>query len=200
MLESETLRAVLVLVLAYLIGSVSFGVVVSRALGRDVRQKDFPGGSGMIRQFGWGVGLSVIALDIAKGALAAWIASVSVPNIVWYVPVAVAIGHCWPIWHGFQGGQGLAPMGGAVLYLDWFTMLVPLALGVMLIAVHRVLNLRQVVKLASVPFGALFGMVLMLYLSWVRNGQILPIILVLIVLIVRGVQVLRSPSPGGSAV
>lgn len=200
MLESTLVRAVLVLVLAYLIGSVSFGVVVSKSLGRDVRQKDFPGGSGMIRQFGWGVGLGVIALDIAKGTLSAWVASMIAPEVVWYVPVAVAVGHCWPVWHGFQGGQGLAPMGGAVLYLDWFTMIVPLAVGIGMIVLHRALKLKAIVKLSGVPFGALFGMPLMLYFSWSRNAQIWPIVLVLIVLVLRGVQVLRSPSPGGHAV
>ena len=184
---------VLVSLLAYLIGSIQFGVLVSRALGRDVRGSDFPGFSGMLRQFGWGVGLSILALDFGKGALAAWLMRSWVPGLEWFAPLLVGLGHCWPLFFGFRGGQGLAPMAGASVVLNPLVLWPALLLGAVLMLAHRFLRLERFVQLRALPFAALAVAPTVVILGWRLEGQGLPLLLALIALVVRGSQVLSGP-------
>jgi acyl phosphate:glycerol-3-phosphate acyltransferase len=185
---------VLVSLLAYLIGSLQFGVLVSRALGRDVRASDFPGFSGMLRQFGWGVGLSILALDFAKGALVAWMMRTWTPGFEWFAPLLVGVGHCWPLFFGFRGGQGLAPMAGAAGFLNPLVLWPAVLLGLVLMLAHRVLKLERFVKLRALPFAALAVAPTVVILGWRLEGQGLPLVLALAALVLRGSQVLSNPA------
>jgi glycerol-3-phosphate acyltransferase PlsY len=104
---------------AYLLGSLPFGVLLGYVvLGRDIRAggSGHSGGTNTIRQAGWGVGLLVIVLDVAKGALAVWLA-LTYGDGLWAPALAagaVVAGHCWPIFAGFRGGMGLATAGGVM--------------------------------------------------------------------------------------
>jgi acyl phosphate:glycerol-3-phosphate acyltransferase len=184
---------VLVFLLAYLIGSVQFGVLVSRALGRDVRASDFPGFSGMLRQFGWGIGLAILALDVGKGALGAWLLRTWAPGLEWFAPLLVGLGHCWPVFFGFRGGQGLAPMAGATVLLNPLVLWPALLLGALLMLAHKVFKLERVVKLRALPFAALAVAPTVVILGWRLEGQSLPLLLALIALVLRGSQVLSGP-------
>ncbi|MDW8325550.1 MAG: glycerol-3-phosphate acyltransferase [Anaerolineales bacterium] len=122
---------------AYLLGSIPFGVLLGYlALRRDIREggSGHSGGTNAIRQAGWRVGLPVIALDMAKGAMAVWPAF-AFGDELWAPALAagaVVAGHCWPVFAGFRGGMGLATAGGvmAVAYPLGFAA----ALGVLLAA------------------------------------------------------------------
>jgi acyl phosphate:glycerol-3-phosphate acyltransferase len=184
---------VLVSLLAYLIGSIQFGVLISRALGRDVRSKDFPGFSGMLRQFGWGIGLGILTLDIGKGALVAWLMRTWTPGLEWFAPLLVGLGHCWPVFFGFRGGQGLAPMAGAALALNPLVLWPALVLGGILMLAHKFFKLERVVKLRALPFAALAVAPTVVSLGWWLEGQGLPLVLALIALVLRGSQVLSGP-------
>jgi acyl phosphate:glycerol-3-phosphate acyltransferase len=184
---------VLVSSLAYLIGSLQFGVLVSRALGRDVRASDFPGFSGMLRQFGWGIGLSILALDVGKGALVAWLMHSWIPGLEWFAPLLVGLGHCWPVFFGFRGGQGLTPMAGATLALNPLVLWPALVLGGVLMLAHKVFNLERFIKLRGLPFAALAVAPTVVILGWRLEGQGLPLVLALIALVLRGSQVLSKP-------
>jgi acyl phosphate:glycerol-3-phosphate acyltransferase len=184
---------VLVSLLAYLIGSIQFGVLISRAMGRDVRGSDFPGFSGMLRQFGWGIGLSILALDVGKGALAAWLMRSWIPGFEWFAPLLVGLGHCWPVFFGFRGGQGLAPMAGASVMLNPLVLWPALLLGGVLMLAHKLLRLERFVKLRALPFAALAVAPTVVILGWRLEGQGLPLVLALFVLVLRGSQVLSGP-------
>jgi acyl phosphate:glycerol-3-phosphate acyltransferase len=180
---------VLAVVLAYAIGSISFGVLISRFLGRDVRQKDAPGASGMIRQFGWGVGLLTTALDFAKGALA-----------VWVVPFLVVVGHCWPVFFGFNGGQGLIPMFGAMLAISPPVIIPCLILGFILLGAHKLFKLKRFVRLNGQPFAGGSVLPIGIVLAWSREGSIVwPLLLMAAAMLIRGLQVLRQPFSNRSA-
>ncbi|MGQ0604799.1 MAG: glycerol-3-phosphate acyltransferase [Anaerolineales bacterium] len=127
----------LLTIIAYLIGSIPFGVLVGYVvLRRDIRAggSGHSGGTNTIRQAGWLVGAVVIALDVAKGAFAVWLALVYGDGL--WAPAlaagAVVAGHCWPLFAGFRGGMGLAPAGGvmALVYPLGFVG----ALGLLLLA------------------------------------------------------------------
>jgi acyl phosphate:glycerol-3-phosphate acyltransferase len=184
----------LAVVLAYLIGSISFGVLISRFLGRDVRQKDAPGASGMIRQFGWGVGLLTTALDFAKGALAVWVVQMLAPGLVWFVPFLVVVGHCWPVFFGFNGGQGLIPMFGAMLAISPPVIIPCLILGFILLGAHKLFKLKRFVRLNGQPFAGGSVLPIGIVLAWSREGSIVwPLLLMAAAMLVRGLQVLRRP-------
>jgi glycerol-3-phosphate acyltransferase PlsY len=105
---------------AYLLGSIPFGVLVGYALlRRDIRAggSGHSGGTNTIRQAGWLAGVVVIGLDVAKGALAVWLA-LTYGDSPWAPSLAagaVVAGHCWPVFARFKGGMGLATAGGVML-------------------------------------------------------------------------------------
>jgi glycerol-3-phosphate acyltransferase PlsY len=128
--------------LGYLSGSLPFSVWVTRyAKGVDVRDA----GSGhatttnTIRQAGFGWGALVAILDVAKGFIPTLLA-VRYSNEPWVVALTAALGvagHCWPLFAQFRGGMGIAPFGGALLAVNWFSALVGLGLLLALLLLTR---------------------------------------------------------------
>ncbi len=109
--------------LAYLAGSLPFSLWISRLVaGIDIRD----GGSGhasttnTIRQVGWFPGVIVLLLDISKGFLPVYFATLqgySLPVIILSATLSV-VGHCWPIFAQFRGGMGLATAFGGFSTID----------------------------------------------------------------------------------
>ncbi len=192
------ISSVLALVVAYLIGAVSPSVIYSRAKGHDVRDNDFAGTSGMMRQFGVAVGIGIMLVDILKGALAVFVASLISSEVLWFAPVAATLGHCYPIWHGFKGGQGIAPACGALTVCSSLIGLATMALGAFFVAVHRILKLKRFVRLGAVPFSAILTLsIVAVLISKFEDGTALTgFLLMLAVLLARGAQVLLTPKPG----
>src|SRR5438128_11112711 len=131
-------RSLLVILIAYLLGSIPFGYLLVRAgKGTDVRAAG-SGGTGatnVSRQAGKALGIITLLLDTAKGAAAVLIARgilgravsaqegtrASLLQTDWWIAaaaIAVIIGHCFPIWLGFRGGKGVATGLGVFLMLD----------------------------------------------------------------------------------
>ena len=115
-----TLTDFVLIVSAYLLGSLPFGVWVGYLfVRRDIRAggSGHSGATNTLRQAGWIAGVLVLALDIGKGCVAAWLSSRwgSGPLVVALVGAAVVAGHCWPLFAGFRGGMGLGTGGGAML-------------------------------------------------------------------------------------
>ena len=159
-------QTVLLLLVAYLLGSVSGSLVLGHVRGIDIREHGSgnAGGTNAFRTLGWKFALGVAAIDIAKGALAAWLAlrlaPVGQPLSVsghGYAAAAMAVaGHVWPLWHGFRGGKGAATAAGGLLML-WPWLLPPLVLAwlVVLLATGYV-GLSTVVAALTVPLWALW--------------------------------------------
>jgi acyl phosphate:glycerol-3-phosphate acyltransferase len=145
---------VLILLLAYLIGSVPFSYVVAKLRGVDVRRvgSGNVGATNVMRSAGLFAGLVAFALDAAKGAAAAVIAKVLAqeyaPDAANVLPASAAalavFGHVFPIWLGFRGGKGVATGAGA------FVPLAPLAAGLSVATFAVVLAATRYVSLASI--------------------------------------------------
>ena len=159
-------QTVLLLLVAYLLGSVSGSLVLGRARGIDIREHGSgnAGGTNAFRTLGWKFALGVAAIDIAKGALAAWLAlrlaPVGQPLSVsghGYAAAAMAVaGHVWPLWHGFRGGKGAATAVGGLLML-WPWLLPPLVLAWLLVLLATgYVGLSTVVAALTVPLWALW--------------------------------------------
>ena len=194
------MMTVIALLLAYLIASVSISVLYSRSKGADVRSVDFAGASGMGRRYGWRVGVTVAIADILKGALAAGVVFALAPSAIWLAPAIVALGHCYPVWHGFNGGQGLSPATGALWVADPITGLVTMVGGLGVMGLHRVLKLERIIRLGAQPTGGIVGLVIVFFVARGRAGEIAGwgVALLGAVLLIRGVHVLLSPKPGSS--
>jgi glycerol-3-phosphate acyltransferase PlsY len=146
--------------IAYLIGSIDFGVIVPRVLGVDIYATGSgnPGTSNVMRSLGKGPAALVLLGDGAKGAFAAaigaaWASAVtgtaSVETLAFACAFAAVLGHIAPLWHRFRGGRGVATAIGAAIYLA------PV-FGVLLALAWLVVTL--VFKIAS--FASLGAMVL----------------------------------------
>ncbi len=147
----------ILVMLAYLLGSLPFGVWGGRALiGRDIRAggSGHSGATNTLRQAGWGAGALVLILDLAKGFAAEWLA-LRYGDSGWLTAIlagaAVVAGHCWPLFAGFRGGMGLATAGGVLLAVY------PLGLAIGLgLVIAAMLGLRHAAR-GSVVAGVLIG-------------------------------------------
>lgn len=122
---------------AYLLGSLSGSLLLGKLRGVDIRTQGSgnAGGTNAFRTQGAKFALGVVAIDIGKGAFAAWLGSHfsdggNAAWLPWATAFAAALGHVWPVWHGFRGGKGAATMVGGVLVL--WPAAVPLLLAVWL--------------------------------------------------------------------
>jgi glycerol-3-phosphate acyltransferase PlsY len=123
--------AVLVLLTAYLLGSLPTALMVSRRLGNvDIRAiGDGNMGAHNIKlHLGWRAGILVAVVDFSKGALAVWIAQVASMDLGWQLLALTlaVLGHDFPIFARFRGGQGLATALGGLLVLANFEMTIGL--------------------------------------------------------------------------
>ncbi len=190
---THPILALFALLLAYLLGSLLFSVLISRSLGRDVREHDFAGTSGITRQYGLLPGVATFILDAAKGGIAVWIVHMISPEVIVLAPAMVILGHCWPVLFGFRGGQGLAPLLGAMAVLAPSLFLIGLPIGLFGLGLHRWFKLKRIVKISAVPFGAIVGIVIGLVISLSTHFEPTPVLALLFatfVLIIRGVSVL----------
>jgi acyl phosphate:glycerol-3-phosphate acyltransferase len=113
---------------AYLIGSVSFAVVVSKAMGLPDPHSygsGNPGATNVLRTGNKKAAILTLLGDFLKGAIAVWLAKWAAAKLgasadthayaVAFAALGVFLGHCWPIFHGFKGGKGVATAGGIFL-------------------------------------------------------------------------------------
>ena len=148
---------------AYLLGSISFAVLIVRlTTGKDIRTEGSgnAGATNVLRAHGKRLGLAVAFLDIAKGAVAVFLVrSVTAdPRYAAAAAFAAILGHVFPIFYGFRGGKGVATAVGAFLVLTPWPTLVCVAVFVAVVAATRYVSLGSVVSMALLPpvAGVLF--------------------------------------------
>ena len=152
-------------VVAYLIGSVSFAVVTSRLFGLPDPHSygsGNPGATNVLRTGNKAAAALTLVGDGAKGWLAVFLAQTLGPSFGgadWMVPavaLAVFIGHLFPVFHGFAGGKGVATAAGIVFALHWP---LGLALGVLWMVMalgFKISSLAALTTAALMPLGAFY--------------------------------------------
>lgn len=117
-----TAYVILVLLIAYLFGSVPVGVLVARTYNIDLQKvgSGNTGATNVLRVAGWGPGLAVMFADILKAGLAVIVAqSFGLPHwLVAFAALFAVLGHCYSVFLGFRGGKGVAASFGVVLFMD----------------------------------------------------------------------------------
>ena len=144
----------LVLIAAYLLGSIPFAYLAGRARGVDIRTVGSRnvGATNVFRTLGRRIGVAVMALDIAKGAVAVAVARVLLESPWPLLAAAAAIlGHVFPVWLRFRGGKGVAVAGGAVLALTPLPALVALAVWLTLTVLTRYVSIGSVAGAVAYP-------------------------------------------------
>lgn len=152
---------VLVVVGAYLLGSVDFAVVIAKARGVDIYSHGSgnPGASNVFRSIGKAAGISVLVLDLLKGLVATLVGvALGGPALGAAAGLAAVVGHCYPVFHGFRGGKGAATFAGLLFGLYPLSAAVLLVIFMALVALTRIASIGTiVVALAAIPAAMVQG-------------------------------------------
>ncbi len=107
---------------AYLIGSIPFGLLLTRAAGLgDVRNigSGNIGATNVLRTGNKGLAAATLLLDLGKGFAAVMLVRYLWPDAVAWAAVGAVVGHCFPVWLKFKGGKGVATNAGVAFGLAW---------------------------------------------------------------------------------
>jgi glycerol-3-phosphate acyltransferase PlsY len=174
-------------VVAYLVGSIPFAVIVSLAMGLpDPRSygSGNPGTTNVLRSGSKVAALLTLAGDAAKGWVAVWGAmKLGLDgSVVAIVALAVFLGHVFPVWLKFQGGKGVATAAGVLFALDWRVGLATLGAWLAVVVATRYSSLGALVASVLAPAavyhylgaGPIFGASLAMsaVLLWRHEGNI----------------------------
>ena len=172
---NHMMRSLLVVIAAYLIGSIPFGyLIVRQKLGGDIRESG-SGGTGatnVSRRAGKAAGVLTLLLDAAKGSGAVLIAKAVAGDhwVVAFAAIAALVGHIFPVWLGFRGGKGVATGVGV------FLVLAPVALLCAGVIFAGVVALTRYVSLASITAAALIPAFV-----WLMTDDLWPLLVATVV-------------------
>ena len=152
---------------AYLIGSISFSVIISKKMaGFDVREKGSgnAGATNMLRSVGKKAAILTLLGDALKGVVAILFAiivgaiakSADKSLLVQIAGILVVVGHTFPIFFGFKGGKGVATSLGVLLMTNWKIGLICLVFALVLMAVTRMVSLGSIGAAVLFPVLVLF--------------------------------------------
>ncbi|MES2149732.1 MAG: glycerol-3-phosphate 1-O-acyltransferase PlsY [Pseudomonadota bacterium] len=163
------MNTVIFTLVAYLIGSISFAVVMSRAFGlsdpRTYGSKN-PGATNVLRSGNKGAAIATLVGDGAKGWLAVWLAQRLADQYgvgdfgIALVALAVFVGHLWPVFFRFVGGKGVATALGVLIGLNPWLGLATLVTWLVVAYAFRYSSLAALISALFAPFyyGLLFGL------------------------------------------
>ena len=171
---------IILAIIAYLLGSISFGMIVAKLAGgpnlREVGSKN-TGATNVLRVMGVKIGLTVFVLDILKALIACIVGRVWLGlDGAMIAGLAVVIGHNWPCFFQFKGGKGVA----STLAVMLLTFPIP-AIICYVVAIALILSTRYV-SLGSITLAALFALLVILTNlgNWLVMGWVLIIASLLI--------------------
>jgi len=158
---------------AYLLGSVPFGLLLTRLAGLgDIRAigSGNIGATNVLRTGRKGLAAVTLLLDAGKGAVAVLLARAIDPYFAAPAMVLVVLGHLFPPWLRFKGGKGVATAGGAILGLYWPVGLATGALWLLVVLITRLSSLGALLSAGGAPI-----------LTWVLTGDGRASLLVLVI-------------------
>lgn len=140
---------------AYLLGSIPFGLLLARAMGKGDLRKSGSGNIGAtnaLRTGGKALGAGTLILDMAKGFLAVFVPFLFFgPDVAFFTSLAVVLGHLFPVWLWFRGGKGVATTMGVLLGLSWLTGVATLLTWIGIALVFRYSSLAALLSVAASP-------------------------------------------------
>ncbi|ASA22939.1 glycerol-3-phosphate 1-O-acyltransferase PlsY [Paenibacillus donghaensis] len=152
---------VLVIVVSYLLGSVSFSMLFARLFkGIDIRQygSGNAGATNTLRVLGKGPAVLVLVLDVLKGVAAVWLGTLVGGWDSWPAAlcgIAAIIGHNWPLYFHFRGGKGIATTIGVMATLCLWPALLAGVIAILSIVFTRYVSLGSLIFVALTPVALL---------------------------------------------
>lgn len=176
-LIASPLTLTIVAVLAYLLGSIPFGLVITRAMGlgdlRSIGSGNI-GATNVLRTGNRGAALATLVLDAAKGGIAVLLARWAVgEDAAQLAALCSFLGHLFPVWLRFKGGKGVATFLGTMIALAWPVGLAACATWAVVAAVTRISSLSA---LAAAALSSLWLFVF-------DKGEMIILVVVLTVLV-----------------
>ena len=158
---------IIVAIVAYLLGSISFSVIISKKMaGFDVREKGSgnAGTTNVLRSVGKKAAVITLVCDVLKGVVAvliALLAGVIIKDLakallVQLAGVFVIIGHTFPVFFKFKGGKGIATSLGVLLIINWQIGLICLVFALLLMALTRMVSVGSIAAAVLFPVLVLF--------------------------------------------
>ncbi|WP_245251659.1 glycerol-3-phosphate 1-O-acyltransferase PlsY [Paenibacillus turicensis] len=184
--------SIIAIVLSYLIGSISFSVVLAKLLkGIDIRQHGSgnAGATNTLRVLGKGPAIMVLVLDILKGIIAIWL-GVLLGNGSEWIPaicgLAAIVGHNWPIYFHFRGGKGIATTIGVMATLSFLPALYAGIVAILCIVFTRYVSLGSLIFVFLTPIflgllqpiNAVFwsSLIICLFAFWRHRSNIVKLV------------------------
>ena len=146
--------------LGYMLGSIPFGLLVTKAGGKgDVRDigSGNIGATNVLRTGSKGLAALTLLLDAAKGAFAVWLAQRFFPGFEAHAAAGALVGHLYPVWLGFKGGKGVATLLGILAVLLPIAALVYAVVWIGLLLLTRISSLAGMAAAVSAPLTAVFA-------------------------------------------
>ena len=162
---------ILVVLIAYLLGSIPTGFLVAKARGVDIRTLGSGniGATNVFRFLGKPAGVFVLLADAAKGWLAVFLMAPLVGG--WFFPdasalsrewfhlcagIAAILGHNYTCWLSFKGGKGIATSAGVLVALVWLPLVIILSIWIVVFSLTRYVSLASISASFALPFAAWF--------------------------------------------
>jgi glycerol-3-phosphate acyltransferase PlsY len=149
------LKESIVLICAYLLGSVPTGLLLARAMGVDIRKTGSGniGATNVYRTMGRQVGILTLVGDCLKGLIPVLVAKWLGFSVAWIAVIGLAafLGHVYTVFLGFKGGKGVATALGVFLGTSPISILYALALFVLVLYKWRFVSLASIVAAAGIP-------------------------------------------------
>ena len=158
---------IIVAIIAYLLGSISFSVIISKKVaGFDVRQKGSgnAGTTNVLRSVGKKAAIITLICDVLKGVVAilvAYLVGLIVKDLnnsllIQIAGIAVIVGHTFPIFFQFKGGKGIATALGVLLITNWNIGLICLVFALVLMILTRIVSLGSLAAAVLFPVLVMF--------------------------------------------
>lgn len=150
--------AVIPVIIAYLLGSISFSYLLGRIFkGIDIRKHGSgnAGATNTLRVLGFGPAIAVLLLDVAKGIVAVWVPVWLGYEQLWLhaaCGIAAIAGHNWPVYFGFRGGKGIATTIGVMATLAFLPSLFAGIIAILSIVFTRYVSLGSLLFTGLLPF------------------------------------------------
>jgi acyl phosphate:glycerol-3-phosphate acyltransferase len=145
-------------VLAYLLGSIPFGLILTRLTGggdlRSIGSGNI-GATNVLRTGNKGLAAATLLLDAAKGFAAVWLVARWFPGAAPLAALAAVAGHCFPLWLRFKGGKGVATTLGVALGLAWPVALAYAGVWLVALGITRISSLSGMLAACAAPLAAL---------------------------------------------
>lgn len=143
--------------LGFLLGSIPFGLILTRAAGLgDVRQigSGSIGATNVLRTGNKGLAAATVLLDALKAVIPVLVAKSVWPGTEGIAAVAAVAGHCFTPWLAFKGGKGFASAAGALAALAWPVMLLCAGIWALTLFLSRISSVSSLVSVIAAPIAA----------------------------------------------